>query len=182
MSNTKVIVKCRISFANIWEPKSILGSEPKYSVSCLISKDDKQTLAKIDAAIKAALEIGRAKKWGGVIPNNYKNPLRDGDAERPDDANYKNMYYFNATSKDAPMIVDRQVQPILNRLDCASGDYCNVSVNFYPFDTKVMKGIAAGLGNIQKISTGEHFSGKTSAQDDFSAIEDSGELDWDFLN
>ena len=31
---TKVIIPCRISFANIWEPKSINGSEEKYSVSC----------------------------------------------------------------------------------------------------------------------------------------------------
>ena len=30
---TKVIIPCRISFANIWEPKSINGSEEKYSVS-----------------------------------------------------------------------------------------------------------------------------------------------------
>ena len=42
---TKVIVPCRISFANIWEPKSINGSDEKYSVSLLIPKDDKATLA-----------------------------------------------------------------------------------------------------------------------------------------
>ena len=36
MTPTKVRVFCRICYANIWEPKSILGSEPKYSVSCLI--------------------------------------------------------------------------------------------------------------------------------------------------
>ena len=33
---TKVIIPCRISFANIWEPKSINGSDEKYSVSLLI--------------------------------------------------------------------------------------------------------------------------------------------------
>ena len=40
---TKVIVPCRISFANIWEPKSINGSDEKYSVSLLIPKNDKAT-------------------------------------------------------------------------------------------------------------------------------------------
>ena len=35
MTATKVRVFCRICYANIWEPKSILGSEPKFSVSCL---------------------------------------------------------------------------------------------------------------------------------------------------
>lgn len=30
MSATKVVIPCRISFANIFEPKSINGSEAKY--------------------------------------------------------------------------------------------------------------------------------------------------------
>ena len=53
-SPTKIVVPCRISFANIWEAKSINGSDPKYSVSCLIPKSDKKTLAKFNAAIEAA--------------------------------------------------------------------------------------------------------------------------------
>ena len=39
-SSTKVIIPCRISFANIWEPKSINGGDEKYSVSLLIPKED----------------------------------------------------------------------------------------------------------------------------------------------
>ena len=59
---TKVIVPCRISFANIWEARSINGSEEKYSVSLLIPKDDKATLAKIKKAIEAAKEAAKEKK------------------------------------------------------------------------------------------------------------------------
>ena len=44
---TKVIVPCRLSYAHLWEPDSINGSEPKYSVSCIIDKNDKETIAKI---------------------------------------------------------------------------------------------------------------------------------------
>lgn len=29
---TKVIVPCRLSYAHLWEPDSVNGSEPKYSV------------------------------------------------------------------------------------------------------------------------------------------------------
>ena len=44
---TKVITgTVRLSYANIWEPKSINGSAAKYSVSLLIPKSDKATLAK----------------------------------------------------------------------------------------------------------------------------------------
>ena len=41
---TKVIVPCRLSYAHLWEPDSINGSEPKYSVSCIIDKNDKETI------------------------------------------------------------------------------------------------------------------------------------------
>lgn len=61
MSPTKVIILYRISFANIWEPKSINGSDEKYSVSLLIPKEDKATLEKIQKAVEAAKEdeVGR---------------------------------------------------------------------------------------------------------------------------
>ena len=177
MSATKVVVPCRISFANIWEPKSINGSEEKYSVSCLIPKDDKATLLKIHKAIEAAKEDAKAKKWSGKIPANLKLPMHDGDIDRPDDENYAGMMFFNATSKEAPQIVDRKVQPILDPLECGSGDYCNVSVNFYGFAASGNKGIAAGLGNIQLVKKGERLAGRATASSDFEEIE--GEDDED---
>lgn len=87
-SATKLVIPCRISFANIFEPKSINGSEAKYSVSCLIPKDDKKTLLAIHKAVEAAKEDGKVRKWGGKIPPNLKLPLRDGDIDRPDDETY----------------------------------------------------------------------------------------------
>ena len=168
---TRVVIPCRISFANIWEPRSVNGSEEKYSVSCLIPKTDKATLAKIHKAIEAAKEVAQSKRWGGKIPANLKLPLHDGDTERGDDENYEGMMYFNATSKDAPQIVDRKVQPILDPMECGSGDYCNVSVNFYGFNTNGNRGVAAGLQNIQLVKHGERLAGKASAASDFEEIE-----------
>jgi hypothetical protein len=171
-SATKVVIPCRISFANIWQPKSINGSEEKYSVSCLIPKSDKATLMKIHKAVEAAKEDGKARKWNGKIPPNLKLPLRDGDIERPDDENYAGHMFLNATSKEAPQIVDRRVQPIMDAMECGSGDYCNVSVNFYPFNANGNRGVAAGLGNIQKVKDGERLSGRTNAASDFEELAD----------
>ena len=183
---TRVVVPCRISFANIWEAKSINDGEAKYSVSCLIPKDDKATLTKIKKAIDAAKEAAKEKKWGGKIPPNLKMPMRDGDIDRPDDENYAGHFFFNATSKDAPQIVDRQVQPILDPMECGSGDYCNVSVNFYGFAASGNKGIAAGLQNIQLVRHGERLAGRPTAASDFEALEvvdeESDDDDMDFLN
>ena len=170
-SATKVVVPCRISFANIWEARSINGSEEKYSVSCLIPKSDKATLAKIHKAIEAAKTEAQGKKWGGKIPPNLKLPMHDGDVDRPDDENYAGHMFFNATSKEAPQIVDRKVQPILDPMECGSGDYCNVSVNFYGFAASGNRGIAAGLGNIQKIKDGERLAGRASAASDFVEVK-----------
>ena len=178
-SPTKVIVPCRISFANIWEPKSINGGEEKYSVSCIVPKSDKQTLTKIHKAVEAAKEIAKSKKWGGKLPTNLKLPLRDGDVDRPDDEAYAKSMYFNANSKDAPQIVDRKVQPILDSMECGSGDYCNVSVNFYGYAASGNKGIAAGLGNIQLIKNGERLAGKASASSDFTEVEDDDDVPFD---
>lgn len=171
-SPTKVIIPCRISFANIWKPKSINGSEEKYSVSCLIPKGDKATLMRIHKAVEFAKKNGETSMWNGKIPPNLKLPLRDGDIERPDDENYAGHMFLNATSKEAPQIVDRRVQPIMDAMECGSGDYCNVSVNFYPFNANGNRGVAAGLGHIQKVKDGERLSGRTNAASDFEELAD----------
>ena len=81
---TKVIVPGRLSYANVWEPQSINGSEPKYSVSVIIPKSDKATIQKIQQAVEQAKQEA-ISKFGGKIPANLKLPLRDGDIDRPDD-------------------------------------------------------------------------------------------------
>ena len=174
-SATKVVIPCRISFANIWEPKAINGGDEKYSVSCLIPKSDKKTLARIQKAVEAAKEDGKARKWSGKIPPNLKLPLRDGDIDRPDDENYEDCYFLNASSKDAPQVVDRKVNPVLDPMMVYSGCYCNVSVNFYAFNANGNRGVAAGLGNIQFVRDGERLSGKASADADFDALDDDDE-------
>lgn len=63
---TKVITgpKTRWSYANVWDPKSINGGTPKYSVSLIIPKSDVATVKKIEAAIQAAYEEGESKLKG----------------------------------------------------------------------------------------------------------------------
>ena len=59
MNSTKVVTGVvRLSYANVWEPASINGSNPKYSVSLIIPKSDKQTLDAINAAVDAAIKEG----------------------------------------------------------------------------------------------------------------------------
>ncbi|WP_027868842.1 DUF2815 family protein [Eubacterium sp. AB3007] len=173
-NRTKVItgINTRLSYFNGWEPVSINGSAEKYSTSVLIRKDDTDTVEAINRAIDAAIEEGIAK-FGGKKPNKaaIKLPLRDGDIERDDEA-YKGHWFINANSKTPPQIVDRNVKPILDRSEVYSGCYARVSLNFYAFNSNGNKGIACGLGNIQKVRDGEPLGGKSTAADDFATLED----------
>lgn len=178
VNKTKVITgkNTRLSYFHGWEPTSINGGPERYSVSVLIPKDDKETLDAINNAIDAAIEDGVAK-FGGKKPNkaSIKLPLRDGDTEREDEA-YAGHYFINANSKTAPQIVDKAVKPILDREEVYSGCYARVSLSFYAFNSNGNKGVACGLGNIQKIRDGESLGGRSSAADDFAT-----EADDDFL-
>jgi len=57
--STKVITgKCRASFVHIFEPKSVNGSDPKYSMSLIIPKSDSKTIGAIKPAIDEAIQNG----------------------------------------------------------------------------------------------------------------------------
>lgn len=162
----------RWSYANLWEPKSINGGTPKFSVSLIIPKSDAKTIDKVKAAIEAAYREGEAKLKGNgkSVPTlaSIKNPLRDGDAERPDDEAYANAYFINANATTAPGIVDANCNPVLTRSEVYSGVYGRASINFYAFNSNGNRGIACGLNNLQKIRDGAPLGGKASAESDFA--------------
>ena len=179
---TKVITgEVRLSYANLWEPKSINGGAPKYSVSIIIPKSDTRTIAKIKAAIEAAYREGETKLKGNgkTVPalSALKTPLRDGDTERPDDEAYAGSYFINANSATAPGIVDSGCETIFERSQIYSGVYARASVNFFAFNSNGNKGIACGLNNIQKLRDGDPLGGKSRAEDDFATDDDD-----DFLS
>ena len=171
--STKVVtgLETRLSYANVWEAVSMnAGDEPKYSVSVMIPKSDTVTIQAIKQAMQEAIETG-LDKFGGQMPDvsKIKLPLRDGDEKN--DERYAGYYYLNASSKHAPQIVDRALNPIFDRNEVYSGVFARVSLIFYAFNTKGSKGIAVSLGNIQKVKDGESFSNRTTPADDFSALD-----------
>lgn len=169
---TKVTTgEVRLSYCHLFEPSAIEGQEPKYSVSVIISKSDTDTLKAIKDAVNEAKEQAKTK-FGGKIPANLKTPLRDGDAERPDDPAYADAYFLNANSKNKPGVVDKNVSPILDQSEVYSGCYGRLTLNFYGYSAAGNKGIACGLGNVQKLRDGEPLGGITRAEDDFDSIED----------
>lgn len=169
---TKVVTgKVRFSYVNIFKGRAFQpGQEEKFSICLLIPKSDKTTLSKIKAAVEAAKKQGIADKWSGKLPGNLKLPLRDGDAERADEAEeYEGMYFLNANSNQKPGIIDAFRNEILDPTEVYSGCYGRASINFFPYNSNGSKGVAVGLNNIQKITDGEPLGGaRQSAEDDFA--------------
>jgi hypothetical protein len=179
-ANTKVIVgPVRFSYAHIWEPSAIEeGQEKKYSVSLIIPKENKKLIKQINDAIEGAKQQGKTTKFAGKIPAKLKNPLRDGDEERPDDENYASSFFINANCKTKPGIVDKDRNPIINQDEFYSGCYGYASVTFYPFNTSGNMGIACGLNHVMKTKDGDPLGGRSTADADFAdlVVEDEDDF------
>lgn len=171
---SRIVIPCRFAYLNCWRPIPQYNGSQKYSIVIVIDKEDKETIRKIEQTIDYVKEES-LQLWGGKIPINLKLPLHDGDEEKPGNNAFKNAFYINAKSKEAPQIVDKMVQPILDQTEVYSGCYGKVSVTFYSYNFGGAKGIAAWLGNIQKLKDGEPFTAKIGAEQEFQ-VEESGDI------
>jgi len=166
-AKTKFVTgKVRFSFVHVFQPAETLNGSLKYSVSILIPKSDKDTVARFNKAFEETKQANAAY-FGGSIPKLLKGGLRDGDAEK-DDPVYAGHYFINANSNEKPGIVDADLNPIMDKDEFYSGCYGRASITLYPYDASGSKGIAAGLNNVQKLEDGEKFGGATSAAADFA--------------
>ncbi len=183
--STKVVTgKVRLSFVNIFEPKAPQGGgDPKYSVTLLIPKTDKDTLGKIAQAISDARENFCKRNGASALPVKPNTTLHDGDGVRDSGDPYgpecKGCYVITVSSKQRPVIVDRNGQAILDSTEVYSGCYGRASINFYGYNQAGKKGISAGLLAIQKLADGDPFGIVGSASDfddDFKDDSDDNDL------
>lgn len=159
--------KFRVSFANVFKPRSPFeGQEPVYSLDALFSKKEHKDMVWLKSAIKQAAD----SKWGaGKWPKNFKSPIKDGDEKELD--GYPGSFFLTLKSKTKPGIVDQKLQEIIEPSEFYSGCYARATVVVKAYSTAGNNGVAVYLGNIQKDSDGDAFSGKKNAKDDFDALE-----------
>lgn len=151
----------------------------QYSVQIRIPKKTKAGADNPDVALlKEKQKAAALEFFKGKLPPNLKWPLRDGDeeAEFKEDDSLKGYYFFNCSSLKKPDVVgtERDIDKKLVRLaedEIKSGDYGRVTVRFYGFDQK-SRGVAVGLGNIQKLEDGEPLGSSSSADSDFGDFDD----------
>lgn len=175
MTETTVTTdRARLSFTHLFEPyANNPGQEAKYSVTVLVPKSDIATKQRIDAAITAAKHQGVSKCWNGVMPPVVATAVHDGDGVRPNGEPFgeecRGHWVFTASSKQAPQVVDLNLNPIINQADVYSGCYARVCVNFFPYNSNGKRGVGIGLNAVQKLEDGEPLGGRVSAAEAFGA-------------
>lgn len=182
--NTSIRIKTgvvRFSYAHVFEPHAIAeGTEPKYSVTLLLDKDDescKKTVAEINKAIKDIYEVEKTGKFKGKKLDAIRKPLRDGDEEHGDDPTYQNCWFINTSCKTAPGVIDRAGRP-LDEETFYSGCYGKASFSLCAYNNAGNIGVGAFLNNLLKTKDGEKLAGKVSANSDFADdLEDEDEDD-----
>lgn len=194
VSGTKVITGVvRLSYVNLLEAKAINeGDEPKYSVQLIIKKSDKETLAALKKARRAAYDADGGSKLKGIKYDKIHDTLRDADEEfdtESEKPELKDCYFINVSAKTKPGIVKREDGLNVKTDDpeeVYSGVYAIVSLNFYAFNVGKNKGITAGLNNVMVLGYGDYLGGRASADADFGDIDfdevdDSEDYDEDLL-
>lgn len=171
----------RVSYPAVFEPKlNELNNTMEYSLVALF--DEKSDLSGLKKLAQEAI----VKKWGAdkaKWPRNLKTPFRDQgeraklvDGKEVLPAGYKKgCIFITLKSKQRPGVVDRSVQPIIDASEFYAGCYAVASVSAYAYDTKGNRGVAFGLGNVQKVRDGESLGGRSKPEEDFAPIEMEGE-------
>lgn len=177
--------KVRFSFVNVFEPQEPHGGgDPKYSITLLIPKSDTTTFNKIKQAMKEARDLFCKRNGAGALPAEPNHTLHDGDGLRDSGDPYgpecKGHWVITVGSKQKPIIVDAAKQDILDSTEVYSGCYGRASINFYGYNRGGKKGISAGLLGVQKLSDGEPFGTRGSA-DDFDDDYEGAADDIDFM-
>lgn len=174
MSTQITTGKVRFSYCSLFEPRANNNSgdgQEKYSVTLLIDKGDKFTLDKIKAAVAEAKQNYLQKNSGKKLPSELKTTLHDGDGERPNGGDFgpecQGCYVMTVSSKNKPVLVDKNKNPITDSQELYSGCYGRAIINFYVYDTNGNKGISAGLNGVMKLHDGEPLSGGVVTESDW---------------
>ena len=168
----------RVAFPQVFEPKSINGGKPKYSITMIFDMDkinkNAEQKDKWDKMV-ASIEETAIGKWSPV-PAVLKKPFKKGDDQRNKETGdvyngFEGMVTVNALSETRPGLLGPDANPIMQQSEFYGGCYARATINAYAWQhPQSGKGVSFGLQNIQKVDDGETFGGKSKAEDDFGAI------------
>ncbi|MGB4239516.1 MAG: ssDNA-binding protein [Candidatus Hydrothermia bacterium] len=168
----------RLSYPRLLVPRAFGGGEgePKYSASLLIPKTNKEALAAINGAWKAAVDRA-LPKFGGKTPPGLTKPWVDGDAKDPETGDYikgeecRGCYVLSASSKTKPSVLTRTREPAVEEDDWA-GEEAHVLVKLAGYVYGAKKGVTAYLNGVLLTGRGDRIDGRVNVTEVFAGLED----------
>lgn len=174
----------RVSYPHVFEPQTMPGSKPKYSVVMLFSKDQDLSV------IKKALRDAKINAFGpdkSDWPSNLESPIDDGDDPAfADRLGYKGHWAIKASCNaqfGKPSVVssekddDGKWVALEDSTDFYPGCYARASI--FPKVWTFMKkqGVMFVLDGVQKLRDGKAFGGKKSPEQAFGPLAGADEDD-----
>ena len=165
------IKRARLSFPALVKPKSVQGSEPKYSADFILAPDAPEWKELMDHITALATE-----KWGDAAPNilnmingdkrsrcygNGNEKIKTSDGAGTVYAGYEGNLYVGGNNSSQPQLIGADAQPLpptanLNEL-FNGGNYVSGILNIWLQDNQFGKAVRANIVAVQFLEKGESF-------------------------
>ena len=152
-----------------------ISDPPRYEFTCDLLFDKKDPEVK---ELKDAIEKKVKDKFGGKLPNNWKNPLKDGDARYESNPKRNEVYkgkifcVIKSSEDQPPRVMDTRRKVLDSRDEFYAGCFARANVNLSVFDHKVNKGCTLYFDLILKTRDGERLDTFSSGEDELSDFFD----------
>lgn len=163
------LLNVRLSFPDLFKPKSVNGSEPKYAAAFLLDKtQDAAQIARIRTAMKAVA----AEKFGATPPKGLKVCLHEGAEKEYDGYTAENMY-ISTSAAARPTVIDRDMTPLTAEDNKPyAGCFVNAVIRLWAQDNQYGKRINAQIQGVQFVNDGDAFGADPfKAEDHFAPVE-----------
>lgn len=172
----------RLSYPHLFVPRAYSGpgaqqaqSVPKFQTNLLIPKTDKENLALLQNAYKAAVAKGVATKFGGKAPPDLRRPFYDGDGLTPSGKEpgeeCKGHVVLMAKSGTKPPVYFKNTKTEARPEDAWAGQEAHVSVKLAIY-TGLSMGVTAYLNAVLLLGRGERIDGRINPEEAFAGLEE----------
>lgn len=159
--------KVRVNWCHLFEPYKFEGEEKAmYRCDVLIRKDDKDTLAALEEAIKNAKEAYKGKDnkpFESFVKDGDERVKEDGTPDEP----YQGCYYFSTKTDKLPNVRELKEGKVIRCEEEAvySGCYGQIVIWLFAYNFSGKKGISNRLNGFLKTDDGEKLGGEGELSD-----------------
>lgn len=151
------LMNVRLSFPNLFKPKSVNGSEPKYGAAFILHKQNDATQIN---GLRAACAAVAKEQWPNKIPAGVKYCVHDG-SEKEYDGYGPDVLYISASATIQPPVVDENLNPVAaDSGKVYAGCSVNAVLRLWAQDNQFGKRVNAQLQAVQFAADGEAFGEK----------------------